>query len=80
MANEFKPYWASVPLDEIADEILQKVDNYYNYVNYSGRLDLWRRAWAYYYRPRITGGRLNPVGEQGELTALSANHYRSLLS
>lgn len=75
-----KPYWASVPANEIADNMLEKVDNYYKFMSMSGRLDLLRRSWVYYYRPRVSGGRLNPVGEQGELTALSANHYRNLLS
>lgn len=74
-----KPYWASVGAKEIADNILEKVDNYYEYLSMSGRLDLWRRSWAYYYRPRIVGGMINPAGQQGELTALSINHYRNLL-
>src|SRR6187431_288927 len=75
-----KEYWASVEPKEIADEILEKVDRYYKYMSMSGRLDLFRRSWTYFYRPRVTGGRLNPTGEQGELTTLSVNHYRNLLS
>ena len=74
-----KPYWASLPVSEIADEILDKVDKYYQYLSLTGRLDLWRRSWAYYYRPRLNGGYLSPGGEQGELTTLSVNHYRNLL-
>jgi hypothetical protein len=78
--NSFKPYWASVPAKEIADNILEKVDDYYEYLSVSGRLDLWRRSWQYYYRPRVDGGILGHGGQQGELTLLSANHYRNLLS
>lgn len=74
-----KPYWASVPSKEIADEMLDKVEKYYEYLSQSGRLDLYRRSWAYYYRPRVSGARLNSSGEQGELTTLSVNHYRNLL-
>ena len=77
--NANKPYWASVPPKEIADEILDKVDKYYEYLSLSGRLDLYRRSWAYYFRPRVTGARMNATGQQGELTALSVNHYRNLL-
>lgn len=73
-------YWASVPANEIADRILDRVDKYYKYLAQSGRLDLYRRSWTYYYRPRLTGGMLSPVGQQGELTALSVNHYRNLLT
>lgn len=79
-SSKYKPYWASVPSKEIADEILDKVEAYYKYLSMSGRLDLYRRSWLYFYRPRVTGGRLNPTGEQGELTAASINHYRNLLS
>lgn len=72
-------YWASADSKEIADRILEKVEKYYDYLNQSGRLDLYRRSYMYYYRPRLTGGMLNPVGQQGELTALSVNDYRNLL-
>lgn len=72
-------YWAAVPEDELADEILDKVDKYYEFLSLNGRMDLYRRSWAYYYRARITGGKINPTGQQGELTALSVNHYRNLL-
>lgn len=75
-----KPYWASVPTVEIADEILDRVDRYYKYLSMTGRMDLYRRSYAYFYRPRLTGGRLNPEGEQGELTVCSINQYRNLLS
>lgn len=77
--DKLGPYWASVPADEISDRILDKVEKYYKYLAQSGRLDLYRRSWTYYYRPRLTGAMLNPVGQQGELTALSVNHYRNLL-
>jgi hypothetical protein len=72
-------YWASVPTNEIADEIIDRVDKYFEFLSYTGRLNLYRRSYAYYYRPRITGAQLNPTGEQGELTAFSVNHYRNLL-
>ncbi len=73
-------YWASAPTNEICDEILDKVDKYYKYLSMTGRMDLYRRSYTYYYRPRMTGARLNPTGEQGELTVASMNQYRNLLS
>lgn len=79
MRQDEREYWASVPSDEIADRILGKVDDYYEYLQLSGRLNLYLRSYAYYYRPRITGARMNPVGEQGELTSISVNSYRNLL-
>ena len=79
MDSSVYQYWATVPSNEIADNILEKADDYYEYLTLSGRMYLYRRSWAYYYRPRLTGARINPTGEQGELTALSVNHYRNLL-
>lgn len=77
--DAFKPYWATVPANEIADEMLDKVEKYYKHLSLTGRLDLYRRSYGYYFRPRITGARLNQGGQQGELTTLSVNHYRNLL-
>jgi hypothetical protein len=77
--SKSKPYWASVAPSDISNEILDKVEKYYTYLTQSGRLELYRRSWGYYYRPRLVGSRLNNVGEQGELSSISVNHYRNLL-
>ncbi len=73
-------YWSSADPKDIATEIMDKVDSYYMYLAQTGRLDLYRRSWVYYYRPRLTQAALNPVGQQGELTSISVNHYRNLLT
>lgn len=72
-------YWASVPSKEISDRMLDKRDDYYGYLSLSGRLDLFRRSWSAYYRARISGAKINATGQQGELTAISVNHYRNFL-
>ncbi len=72
-------YWAAAPVSEIADRILDRVEKYFLYMGQSGRLDLLRRSWLYYYRPQMMEGALAPVGQQGELTAISVNDYRNLL-
>lgn len=77
--SQNRPYWATVPQNEIADEILDRVDKYYEYLSLSGRMDFYRRSWGYYYRARVNGGQINPAGEQGELTTLAVNHFRNLL-
>ncbi len=74
-----KPYKFSVPSNDIADTILDCVDDYYKFLILNGRMDIYRRSWATYYRSRISGGKVNGVGQQGELSALSVNHYRNLL-
>lgn len=72
-------YWASAPETEIADRILDKVEKYFLYMSQSGRLDLLRRSWMYYYRPQMMQGSLVPAGQLGELTTISINDYRNLL-
>lgn len=79
MQKDLKDYWASASSKDISDSILQKVDDYYKFLTASGRIDLYKRSFSYYYRPLMSGGRMNPVGEQGELSAISINHYRNLL-
>jgi len=79
MKHNKDDYWAKSPIDEIADEIISKVRKYYEFLQITGRLGLYLRSYSYYYRPRLTGARMNPSGEQGELTTLSVNHYRNLL-
>lgn len=72
-------YWAQVPVEEIADNILDKVEAYYKFLTTSGRLELYRRSYSYYYRPRLLGARMGVTGDQNELSTLSINHYRNLL-
>lgn len=74
-----KPYWASVPVEDIATEMLERVNDFYNFMTVSGRLSLYYRSWLYYYRPRSNGARMNSDGEQNELTTIGINHYRNLL-
>lgn len=74
-----RQYWAQAPRAEIAYNMQDRIDAYYEYLSMSGRLDLYRRSYSYYYRSRMTGGRMNPVGQQGELTAININHYRNFL-
>lgn len=72
-------YFAALDSDEIASELMKRVEDYQEYLLTSGRLDLWRRSYEYYYKPSIKGSKLNKAGEQGEYTTMNVNHYRNLL-
>lgn len=72
-------YWANKPADEIANEILDKKDNYFEFLMVSGRRDLYQKSRDAYYAPRLVGAQLNAAGEQGELTTFNINHQRNLL-
>lgn len=73
-------YFALLPVDQIASELMKKVDKYNEYLQTSGRMRLWARSYNYYYGPALQGSKLNPTGQQGEFTSISVNHYRNLLT
>lgn len=77
-------YWASVPSDELADEMLDRIKTYWDYIDDSGRAQLWDRAHRMYYGLDADGGWQNSAavtfgGEEGEEVLLRVNQFRSLL-
>ena len=74
-------YFALEPTSKIGSELLERVEKYDDYISSSGRGELWRRSYEFYYRQseRNTKGRLTNSGEQGEFTDICINHYRNLL-
>jgi len=73
-------YWAAAPSDEIANRCAEKASQYFKYLQQSGRLDMWRKMYYAYYGPALSGTQANFSGEQGELTLITINQIRSLLS
>lgn len=72
-------YWANLPVSKIGDELEAKVQNYYEYLQLSGTMTLWRRSYNQYFKQIEEGGKVHRSGEQGELSKISINHYRNLL-
>lgn len=74
-------YFAALPPDELARELVGRIDEYKQWCLVTGRLGRWRMAFDTYYGQRnqhssqyVTAG-----GEQGELSMLMSNEYRSIL-
>ena len=76
---EKNEYFAALGVEDIASEIMKRVEDYQEFLLTSGRLDLWRRSYEYYYKPSLSGSKLNKAGDQGEYTTVNINHYRNLL-
>lgn len=74
-------YFAALPADRLAGELLARIDAYYNWLLTSSRLSRWRLAYETYYGQR--GGHsssyVTAAGEQGELSFLMSNEYRNLI-
>lgn len=72
-------YFANSPLDEIGTALMDRVDNYYIFLNATGVMNLWRRSFAFFYNSARLGGRINPVGKKLELQSISMDDYPNLL-
>lgn len=72
-------YFANAPLDKIGDALMDRVENYYIFLNATGVMNLWRRSFAFFYNSARLGGRVNPVGPKLELQSISMDDYPNLL-
>lgn len=72
-------YFASLPKQEIGDAILDKIELYGNYLNYSGLLQKWIDNYNMYYNSAGRGAHVYQSGSQNEFRNLNINHFRSFL-
>ena len=72
-------YFATMPTEEVGALLKEKVNKYYEYLNSSGLLDLWKRVYKYYYYGYYSKGLVDKAGKQGEKRRININHFRSLL-
>ncbi len=72
-------YFANAPLDDLGELLMDRVENYYIFLNATGLLNLWRRSFAFFYNSARLGGRINPVGKKLELQSISMDDYPNLL-
>ena len=78
-----KQYFANLPQAEIAKELDQRVNTFYEEIERNGRLALWRRAHRFYYALNEYGyheaSKIRRGGDSGQLSILKANHFRNLI-
>lgn len=72
-------YFANAPIDKIGDLLMDRVENYYIFLNATGIMNLWRRSFAFFYNSARLGGRINPVGKKLEMQSISMDDYPNLL-
>ena len=72
-------YFANAPIDKIGDCLMDRIENYYIFLNATGFMNLWRRSFAFFYNSARLGGRINPVGAKLELQSISMDDYPNLL-
>lgn len=76
--NPAKDYFATKSKDEIGSQILKRAEDYYDYLQKSGRFSLWKRSFEYYYQGRVRGGKIGRIGKEEEFYTLPVNHYRNI--
>lgn len=71
-------YWATLPPEKLVAFLEDRIKAWYNYVQTSGLIALWRRAHRTSYGGQLTGGQLGTAGDNDEYTTLGVNHYNNL--
>jgi len=72
-------YFALKPSDEVGDALVEKVEDYYKYINQNGIYILWKEAYRLFYNGYFTKGEVEAYGKQGEKRKITINHFRSIL-
>jgi hypothetical protein len=76
-------YFATLPTDEIGKDLITRVDDYYSFLQESGTLTKWNKAYRAYYGLSKDGmidtTEIGSGGSQGELSILKVNHVRNLV-
>lgn len=72
-------YWASVPVERIADEIKDMFDNYLDFINATGYIDKIRASYQRYYNIDQDGAYRATKSADGAVTRVTVNHYKNLL-
>jgi len=72
-------YWATEPPNDIGNKLIEKVKAYFQYLDHSGKMEVYRKSYKAYFNPALRGCQAESTGEQGELVSISVNNYRNLL-
>lgn len=76
-----KQYWASLPVDELAPEIVKRTEEYFEYLQTTGLMRKFMKSHNVFYGHSFSGmfqssSEIAYGGEQGELNLVKVNEYR----
>lgn len=72
-------YFASKPTNEIGNELMERVEDYYRHVETTGRLRIWFKAYDMFYNAYFDGGEILVAGESGEFLLMTVNHFKNII-
>ena len=67
-------------VEELAGDIIDRVENYVSYIMASGRAQLWSKSYKMFYQGASNLGELGNAGEHNEFVDMKVNHYKSLMT
>jgi hypothetical protein len=76
MDNE---YFASAPEEDIGKELIQRVENYYSFIDGNGYIKLWKDVYHTYYNGFFSKGEVLNYGQQGEKRKMVVNDFSSII-
>lgn len=87
MSDEQNPvgdYFANQPVDQIGNRLIEKVDQFYRYLDQSGELIRMARSYRAYYGKSSTWSGANSQtitrsGKHAQLSLVKVNHYRNIV-
>lgn len=78
MADKNK-YFATLTGKDSGSALMERVNNYYQVLQSTGRLALYKRLANSYFIGYFRGGALQQTGAQDEFTTMNANHFRNII-
>jgi hypothetical protein len=72
-------YFAVEEADALGPLLVERVNDYYDHLQGTGKLALWRRVFEKYYRGVWHDGQILEAGEQGEYSLLYVNQFRNFI-
>ncbi len=70
-------YWATLTGRELGDKLVNKIENYYSFVNHSGLLTIWRKVYTELNTIFTEGSNIKTIGKNGEFKKIKINNLRS---
>lgn len=72
-------YFATKPTEEIGGHLMDMIDEYYDHVESTGRMQLWLKAYDMYYNAYFDGGQLRLGGPHDEYLLMVVNHFKNII-
>ena len=72
-------YFAKKDTEEIGCKLMERIENYYDHIHETGRLELWLRSYEMYNNSYFRGARTSTAGEYDEYSVVNVNHYKNIL-